>query len=82
MGAALRGWSTGAEGAFARLGKIRQPVLVANGMHDVMVSAFDSFAMAERLTDAELVLYSHAGHGLLFQHAERFGETVNGFLDR
>jgi pimeloyl-ACP methyl ester carboxylesterase len=82
MGAALRGWSTGAEGALARLGEIRQPVLVANGMHDVMVPAFDSFAMVERLTDAELVLYSDAGHGFLFQHAERFGETVNRFLGR
>jgi pimeloyl-ACP methyl ester carboxylesterase len=80
MGAALRGWSSGEEGVFTRLAEIKQRVLVANGVHDVMVPAYDSFAMAEKLPHAELVLYSDAGHGFLFQHAERFGTRVNQFL--
>ena len=80
MGAALRGWSFGGEGVYDRLGEITQPVLVANGAHDVMVRAYNSFAMVEKLRDGELAVYSDAGHGFLFQHAERFGQRVNQFL--
>jgi len=80
MAAALRGWRIGGEGIYARLAEIEQPVLVATGAHDVMVPARDSFAMVERLPDAELVVYSDAGHGFLFQHAVRFATRVNQFL--
>jgi pimeloyl-ACP methyl ester carboxylesterase len=82
MGAALHRWTSGEDAAYPRLAEITQPTLVANGIHDVMVRASDSFAMVERLPDAELMLYSDAGHGFLFQHAERFGEAVNRFLER
>jgi pimeloyl-ACP methyl ester carboxylesterase len=78
MVGALRAWSSG--GVLASLDQITQPVLVANGAHDVMVPSYDSFAMVEKLPDAELLLYSDAGHGFLFQHAERFGQRVNQFL--
>jgi pimeloyl-ACP methyl ester carboxylesterase len=80
MARALGAWSMGQGSAYARLGEIEHPVLVANGAHDVMVAAYNSFAMVERLPNAELVIYSDAGHGFLFQHAERFGERVLEFL--
>jgi pimeloyl-ACP methyl ester carboxylesterase len=80
MAVALRDWRSGQESAFPRLGELRQPTLVANGVHDVMVGAHDSFVMSQHLPDAELVLYSDAGHGFLFQHAERFADRVNRFL--
>ena len=80
MAVALRGWRAGQNSAFSRLAEIRQPTLVANGVHDVMVGAHDSFVMSQHLSDAELVLYSDAGHGFLFQHAERFAERVSLFL--
>jgi pimeloyl-ACP methyl ester carboxylesterase len=80
MGRALAGWSVGGEGAYSRLHEIRQPALIATGAHDVMISAFNSYAMIERLPNAELVIYSDAGHGFLFQHSERFGARVLQFL--
>lgn len=80
MGRALVGWSAGGEGVYSRLHEIRQPVLVATGAHDVMIPAYNSYAMIERLPNAELVIYSDAGHGFLFQHAERFGTRVLRFL--
>ena len=80
MALALGDWRAGKNSAFAQLAELKQPTLVANGVHDVMVGAYDSFVMSQHLPDAELLLYSDAGHGFLFQHAERFAERVNLFL--
>ncbi|HSQ33174.1 MAG TPA: alpha/beta hydrolase [Gemmatimonadaceae bacterium] len=80
MGRALVAWSAGGEGVYSQLHEIRQPVLVATGVHDVMIPAYNSYAMIERLPNAELVIYSDAGHGFLFQHAEKFGRRVLQFL--
>ncbi|HTJ22155.1 MAG TPA: alpha/beta hydrolase [Gemmatimonadaceae bacterium] len=80
MGRALAGWSAGGEGVYSRLHEIHQAVLVATGAHDVMIPAYNSYAMIERLPNAELVIYSDAGHGFLFQHAERFASRVLQFL--
>jgi pimeloyl-ACP methyl ester carboxylesterase len=55
-------------------------VLVANGAHDVMVHAFASYAVSQRLPNAKVVLYSDAGHAFLFQHADDFGCEVLSFL--
>lgn len=56
------------------------PVLVANGSHDMMISAFASYAMSQKLPHAKVILYSDAGHGFLFQHFEEFGNEVLRFL--
>jgi pimeloyl-ACP methyl ester carboxylesterase len=80
MAIAFGRWRSGENSAFPRLAALKQPTLVANGVHDVMISAYDSFVMSQHLPDAELVLYSDAGHAFLFQHAERFAERVNCFL--
>jgi pimeloyl-ACP methyl ester carboxylesterase len=65
-----------------RLAELTLPVLVANGAHDVMVPAFASYAMSQRLPDAKVILYSDAGHGFLFQHPDEFGHEVLRFLRR
>ncbi len=41
-------WAGGDGSAWSRLQEITIPVLVANGAHDVMVDASDSFAMVRR----------------------------------
>ncbi|CUI08143.1 alpha/beta fold hydrolase [Massilia antarctica] len=64
----------------ANLKKIMQPVLYANGAHDVMIDAFASYAAVQELPNAKLVLYSDAGHAFLFQHLEDFSAEVNAFL--
>lgn len=71
--------STGSS-VWDRLADIRIPVLVANGAHDRMIDAYASYAMAGRLPNAKVVLYSDAGHGFLFQHAGDFSAEVLRFL--
>ncbi len=67
-------------GVWDRLAELTLPVLVANGAHDVMIHAFASYAMSQRLPNAKVILYSDAGHAFLFQHAEEFGHEVLRFL--
>ncbi|MEO3821046.1 alpha/beta hydrolase [Plantactinospora sp. B24E8] len=67
-------------GYWERLGELSQPILVANGAHDVMIDAWGSWAMSQRLPNTKLVIYGDAGHGFLFQHAEDFGREVLTFL--
>lgn len=62
------------------LDTIRQPVLVANGDHDIMVPSENSTDMAKRIPNAELVLYPDAGHGGIFQYHEAFVAKAKAFL--
>jgi pimeloyl-ACP methyl ester carboxylesterase len=78
--AALVAWSHGTGSAFPRLGEITQPVLVANGHNDVMVPTINSYIMAQKLTNATLIIYPDAGHGFLFQYPETFTQHVLDFL--
>lgn len=66
----------------ADLSLIRQPTLVANGEHDLMVPTANSVDLAARLPDSELVLYPDAGHGGIFQHHTAFTSTALAFLAR
>jgi pimeloyl-ACP methyl ester carboxylesterase len=59
---------------------IKQPVLYANGVHDVMIPAIASYVAVQHLDDATLVLYSDAGHAFLFQHSRAFTTQVANFL--
>jgi pimeloyl-ACP methyl ester carboxylesterase len=64
----------------ANLESIKQPVLYANGVLDVMLPALASYVAVQHLDNAVLVLYSDAGHGFLFQHATAFVTQVSNFL--
>jgi pimeloyl-ACP methyl ester carboxylesterase len=64
----------------SNLQAIKQPVLYANGVHDVMISALASYVAVQHLDSAILVLYSDAGHAFLFQHARAFATEVTNFL--
>jgi pimeloyl-ACP methyl ester carboxylesterase len=55
------------------------PVLVGNGIADVMVPAEHSFAIAQKAPRAKLLLYPDAGHAFLFQYAEDFRAEVLRF---
>jgi pimeloyl-ACP methyl ester carboxylesterase len=63
------------------LTRIRQPALVVNGDHDVMVPTSNSADLARRLPDARLTLYPDAGHGGVFQCHEEFVDEVLEFLE-
>lgn len=77
---AIMKWGGGDGSAWSRLEEIGIPVLIANGAHDVMVPAEDSFAMAKRMPNATTVFYGDTGHAFLFQHPEAFGKIALDFL--
>lgn len=76
---AIKAWGTQAQ---QDLGAIRTPVLVANGDQDKMVPTSNSIDLADRLPNAELVLYEDAGHGGIFQNHEAFVKKALEFLAR
>jgi pimeloyl-ACP methyl ester carboxylesterase len=63
------------------LGRIRQPVLVANGDNDLMVASSHSQDMARRIPGARLLMYPDSGHGGVFQHHREFVPEVLAFLE-
>lgn len=77
---AIGRWGAGEDAAWERLDQLTARALVANGAHDVMVHAMNSFAMVQRVRDSILVLYGDSGHGFLFQHYDEFGRQVLDFL--
>src|SRR4051794_32490205 len=62
------------------LSAIIQPVLVANGDHDLMVDSSLSADLARRIPNAELQIYPRSGHGGVFQHHQTFVADVLRFL--
>src|SRR5438067_1567606 len=62
------------------LSVIHQPVLVANGESDRMVPTKNSVDLAQRLPNADLVVYPDAGHGGIFQFHQQFVERALAFL--
>lgn len=63
------------------LGKIQQPVFVANGDHDVMVASSHSADLARRIPNAKLTIYPDSGHGGVFQYQQEFVPAVLEFLE-
>lgn len=63
------------------LQKITQPVLVTNGVEDIMVATKNSYILTENLPNAQLIIYPDSGHGHLFQYPEQFAGDVNRFLE-
>lgn len=63
------------------LEKITQPVLVTNGVKDIMVATKNSYILTVNLPNAQLIIYPDSGHGHLFQYPEQYAGDVNQFLD-
>jgi pimeloyl-ACP methyl ester carboxylesterase len=63
------------------LSRITQPTFVANGDNDVMVASSQSYALAERIPNAQLTIYPDSGHGGIFQYHHEFVPEVLAFLE-
>ncbi len=64
----------------ADLSVFKHPVLVANGDHDRMVPTPNSYDLAKRLTNAEIIIYPNSGHGGIFQYHKEFITQALRFL--
>ncbi|MFJ9370803.1 alpha/beta fold hydrolase [Nocardia sp. NPDC101769] len=78
--AAIAAYASGVDSALPHLSEITAPTLAANGIHDVMVSSYEAYVLAQRIPNAYLALYPHSGHAFHFQHAHLFGRHVREFL--
>ena len=79
--AAIADWRVQRGERYAELAKITQPVLVANGHHDIMAPTINSYLLAQHLPAAQLIIYPGSGHGFLFQYPGLFVAHVARFLD-
>ncbi len=80
--AAITAWGIPDSSRLNRLAGITQPTLVANGDDDQMMHTENSRLLAERLPNAELLIYPDANHGFLNQYPEPFADYIVAFLDR
>jgi pimeloyl-ACP methyl ester carboxylesterase len=76
---AIHAWSLEAP---ADLSSIKHPVFVVNGDDDRMVPTPNSYDMAKRFPNTELIIYSDSGHGGIFQNHEVFVEQALAFLSK
>lgn len=64
------------------LSVIKQPVLIANGDNDKMVPSSNTYDLAKRISNSELIVYKDAGHGGIFQYHEEFVKSALAFLNK
>ncbi len=64
------------------LSRVHQPVLVANGDSDRMVPSSNTYDLARRLPNSELIIYPDSGHGAVFQFHADFVPKALEFLAR
>jgi len=76
---ALRSWGRKSP---ADLSRVLHPVLVANGDSDRMVPSKNTYDLAKRLPNSELIIYPDAGHGAVFQFHSDFVAKALAFLAR
>jgi pimeloyl-ACP methyl ester carboxylesterase len=78
---AIREWGTvPSSNRYATLQNIKHPTLVVHGTKDIVVLPINAFILAERLPDAQLILYPDSSHGAQYQHAEVFLKHAKLFL--
>jgi pimeloyl-ACP methyl ester carboxylesterase len=79
--AAIIAWNKASGEQDVQADNIRQPSLVVNGNHDIMIPTINSFNLSQRIPQAQLIVYPDSGHGALFQFAEQFVAHGTVFLD-
>src|SRR2546422_5677155 len=78
---ALTRWDRTEDAAYPHVRAIAHPVLVAGGSHDLIIPTVNAFVLAQRLPNAQLILYPDSGHGFLFQYHTLFGKHATLFLE-
>jgi pimeloyl-ACP methyl ester carboxylesterase len=65
---------------YAALQNIKHPTLIVHGNKDMVVQPINAFILAERLPDAQLIVYPDSNHGAQCQNAELFLKHAKLFL--
>jgi pimeloyl-ACP methyl ester carboxylesterase len=79
---AIREWGKiPPSGRYAMLQKIKHKALIVHGNKDIVVRPINALILAERLPDAQLVMYPDSSHGAQYQHASLFLKHANLFLN-
>ena len=79
---AYEDWSTpNPRNSFHRLQELKMPVFILNGDDDLLIPTSRSYELVKRIDNAQLIIYPQAGHGFLWQYAERVAKDINEFLD-
>ena len=79
--AAINAWRDGAGDNNSKPENIKQPALVVNGNHDIMIPTINAYLLSQKIPNAQLIIYPDSGHGALFQHAGLFVTHGTMFLD-
>ncbi len=74
-------WFEGGDGAGRHSSDISAPTLVADGTVDRLDPVANDHQIVSLIPNAQLVLYSDAGHAFLFQDETTFVATVEAFLN-
>jgi pimeloyl-ACP methyl ester carboxylesterase len=78
---AIREWGAApSSNRYATLQNIKHPTLVVHGARDIVVLPINAFILAERLPDAQLIMYPDSSHGTQYQRAELFLKHAKLFL--
>jgi pimeloyl-ACP methyl ester carboxylesterase len=56
-------------------------VAATSGSHDLIIPTVNAIVLAQRLPNAQLIIYPDSGHGFLFQYHTLFGKHATHFLD-
>jgi pimeloyl-ACP methyl ester carboxylesterase len=79
--AAIREWGAiPSTNRYATLKNITHQTLIVHGNKDVVVGPINALILAERLPNAQLIVYSDSSHGVQYQHAGTFLQHVKLFL--
>jgi len=79
--AAIREWGAiPSTNRYATLKNIAHQTLIVHGNKDVVVGPINALILAERLPNAQLIVYSDSSHGAHYQHAGTFLQHVRLFL--
>jgi pimeloyl-ACP methyl ester carboxylesterase len=79
---AIREWgAVPPNNRYATLKNIKHPTLVVHGTKDIVVQPVNAFILAQRLPDAQLIMYPDSSHGAQYQHAELFLKHAKLFLN-
>ena len=78
---AIREWGqVPSRDRYATLKDIKHPTLIVHGNKDIVVQPLNALILAQKLPNAQLIMYPDSNHGAQYQHADLFLQHAKLFL--